>query len=71
MHFSVFGVRAVLVLLTVNAVLDVFSNLVLYIRELVVPLNEFYCLRDTRVSVKWIVVVTANNLVLKLVWYLC
>ena len=70
MHFSVFGVCAVLVLLTVNAVLDIFSDLVLYIRELIVLFDKFYHLCNTRVSVKWIVVVAAYNLVLEILWYL-
>ena len=59
-----------LVLLTVNAVLDIFVNLVLHIGELVVSLDEFYRPCDSGVSMKRIVVVTAYNLVLETLWYL-
>jgi hypothetical protein len=54
-------VCAVFVLLTAYAFLDEFSNLVFYIWELVVLLDEFYCSRNTRVSMKWVIVVTAYD----------
>ena len=44
MGFSILGVRAVLVLLTAYVLLDELADLVFYVRELVISLNEFYSL---------------------------
>ena len=63
MHFSVLSVRAVFVLLTINTVLNVLCDLVLYVAELVVSSDEFYCARYSRVSVERIVVVLTYDLV--------
>jgi hypothetical protein len=54
-------VCAVFVLLTAYAILDKLANLVLYVWELVVSLNKFYCSYNTRVSMQQVVVITANN----------
>jgi hypothetical protein len=54
-------VRAVFVLLTAYIILNKLANLVLYIWELVVSLDKFYCSCNTRVSMQQIVVIAANN----------
>jgi hypothetical protein len=69
--FSVFGVRAVFVLLTANTILDKSGDLVFYIRKLVVSLDEFYCSGDSRVTVKRVVIVAADYLFLQSFGYLC
>jgi hypothetical protein len=57
-------VCAVFVLLTANIVLDKSSNLILYIQKLVVSFNEFYYPGNSRVTVKQVIIVTANYLFL-------
>ena len=42
MRFSILSVRAVLILLTAYALLNKLADLVFYVRELVMLLNEFY-----------------------------
>jgi hypothetical protein len=61
---------AVFVLLTANTVLDESSDLVLYIWKLVVSLNKFYYSGNSRVTVKRVIVVTANYLFLQPFRYL-
>ena len=53
--------RAVFVLLTAYAILNVLANFVVHIQELVVPLNKFHCPCDTRVSVERVVIMAAYN----------
>ena len=53
--------RAVFVLLTAYAVLNKLANLIAHVQELVISLNKFYCLCNTRVSVQQVIVIAANN----------
>jgi hypothetical protein len=59
--FSVLGVRAVFVLLTAYAILDELADLIAHVQELVMSLDEFYCLRDAWVSVKRVIVIMAYD----------
>jgi hypothetical protein len=54
-------VCAVFVLLIAYAILDKLADLVLYVWELVVSFNEFYCSCNTRVSMQRVVVITADD----------
>ena len=54
----------VFVLLTVGAFGDKGSNLVLYVRKLVVSLNKFYSSSDTKVTVYRVIIVLLDNCLL-------
>jgi hypothetical protein len=64
LHFSVGCVCAVFVLLVVCTFLNIGSDLILYILELVVSSYEFYGSGNTRISMYWIVVVLSDDLFL-------
>jgi hypothetical protein len=53
----------VFVLLAINIVFYVLSDLILHIAELVVTSNKFYRPSDSRMSVERIVVITSYNLI--------
>jgi hypothetical protein len=57
-------VRAVFVLLTAYIILNKLANLILHIKELIVSLNKFYCLYNTRVSMQQVVIITTYKLFL-------
>jgi hypothetical protein len=61
-------VSTVFVLLAVCAFLDKGCDLILYVSELVVLCNEFYCLSNPRVAVYGVVVVLLNDLFLEFFW---
>jgi hypothetical protein len=61
-------VGTVFVLLTVCAFLDVGSNLIFYVPELIVLCNKLYCLSNSRVTMYWVIVVLLNNLFLEFFW---
>ncbi len=50
------------VLLTADAFLDKLADLVFHVRELVMSFNEFYGPCNAWVSVQWVVVMTAYDL---------
>jgi hypothetical protein len=68
--FSILSICAMFVLLTANIVLNKSGNLVLYIRKLVVSLDEFYCSSNSRVTIEQVIIVTANYLFLQFFRYL-
>ena len=59
----------VFVLLTVGAFGDEGSNLVLYVRKLVVSLDEFYSSGDTGVTVYGVIVVLLDDCLLQFFRY--
>ena len=59
----------VFVLLTVGAFGDEGSNLVLYVRKLVVSLDKFYSSSDTGVTVYGVIVVLLDDCLLQFFWY--
>ena len=62
MRFSILGVRAVLILLTAYALLNKLADLVFYVRELVMSLNEFHGSCNAWVSVQRVIMMTADYL---------
>jgi hypothetical protein len=61
-------VGTVFVSLTVCVFLDIGSDLIFYVSELVVLCNELYCLSNSRVTMYWVVVVLLNDLFLEFFW---
>ena len=59
-----------LVLLTLDAVLDMALYFVLHTAERVVSFDEFYRTGDTWVAVERVVVVATYDIVLEILWYL-
>ena len=62
MCFAILGVRAVFVLLTAYALFNELADLVFYVRELVMSLNEFHGPCNAWVSVQRVIVITADYL---------
>ena len=60
MCFAILGVRAVFVLLTAYALFNELADLVFYVRELVMSLNEFHSSCNAWVSVQRVIIMTAN-----------
>ena len=63
--------RAVFVLLTAYAVLNELADLVSHVRELVMSSDEFHRSRNTRVTMKRVIVMTAYDFFFQFFWYFC
>ena len=57
---SIFGVALSLVLLVFETLLNVTSDLLFYVRECEIPLYEFDCFGDARMSLHRVLVVLSN-----------